>query len=384
MFFNSQFLFYFLISSSSFEQRLETLSHLNSGSYNEQGLSRVAKELEIDLKSLGSGPTWNLEKRNLSATVGRQDAQHRVLLVGHLDTVFEEFHPFQTVTREGSKMIGPGVADAKGGILLLFDLIRKNAVWTESGKVQWRVFIAADEETGSKLSRESLESFAEGSEVALVFEPGWYDLELKRERVAESLGGNFSLEIVVTTPQSHSGTSQKKGYGPIDVLAMVASRLGNLRGKTMSIHFFEINSKSKANVAGGEGRLKASIRFEKASDKTSISNLLNDLKRTMSRQNSIDLKWEEKEVWAPQPLASLDVMRVWDEVHRRAKRPVALRSISMARDASSFLALKGIPVLDSAGPLGFHYHSDQEEIWLDSVDQRLSDLTEFLRLYLKI
>ena len=48
----------------------------------------------------------------------------RVLLLGHMDTVFELSSPFQKFERAGDTATGPGVADMKGGIIVMLSALK--------------------------------------------------------------------------------------------------------------------------------------------------------------------------------------------------------------------------------------------------------------------
>src|SRR5699024_7478077 len=82
--------------------------------------------------------------------VQRPEAPLQVLLVGHLDTVFAEDHPFQTVREiEGGRLNGPGVADLKGGLIVMHAALVaiENSPWRD--QIGWRVLLNPDEEIGS-------------------------------------------------------------------------------------------------------------------------------------------------------------------------------------------------------------------------------------------
>jgi len=120
---------------------LQGWASINTGSYNVAGLAEQVAELLPLLRELGgSVEEVPLQAHAVTTDTGQSEARPlghalsvrsphrsgpRVLLAIHFDTVFGLDHPFQSVTRiDGNTLRGPGVCDAKGGLLvLLFALL---------------------------------------------------------------------------------------------------------------------------------------------------------------------------------------------------------------------------------------------------------------------
>jgi glutamate carboxypeptidase len=99
---------------------LERMVNQNSGTLNLAGVTAVGAMVRAELEPLGFEVRWI----PMSATgrAGHIVATHRgngrgkrILLIGHLDTVFEADSPFQRFSRDGNRATGPGVGDCKGG-----------------------------------------------------------------------------------------------------------------------------------------------------------------------------------------------------------------------------------------------------------------------------
>ena len=100
---------------------LETLVNQNSGSMNMAGVKAVADMLRPQFEALGFTVAWkpmDAAKRagHFIATHKGRPGTTKMLLIGHLDTVFEPDSPFQRFTRDGDFATGPGAADNKGGV----------------------------------------------------------------------------------------------------------------------------------------------------------------------------------------------------------------------------------------------------------------------------
>ncbi len=108
---------------------LENMVNQNSGSLNLPGVAAVGRMMRAELEPLGFTVEWI----DMTATgrAGHLLARHKgdqrgtkMLLIGHLDTVFEPDSPFQKWTRRGNDGEGPGAADDKGGMAVMVAALR--------------------------------------------------------------------------------------------------------------------------------------------------------------------------------------------------------------------------------------------------------------------
>src|ERR1043165_10233871 len=101
---------------------LEEIVNINSGTMNFAGVRRVADVLRPRFEALGFKVRW--EDGATFGRAGHLIAEHpgrgrHVLLIGHLDTVFEPKHPFQRFQRVDAQTVkGPGTSDMKGGLVV--------------------------------------------------------------------------------------------------------------------------------------------------------------------------------------------------------------------------------------------------------------------------
>src|SRR4030095_2581931 len=115
---------------------LEKWVNQNSGSLNVTGVTTVGEMLRAELEPLGFKVQW-IDMRS-TGRAGHIVATHkgngkgkRMLLIGHLDTVFEPDSPFQRWERRGNQGVGPGSGDDKGGMAVIVAALRSmNAAGT--------------------------------------------------------------------------------------------------------------------------------------------------------------------------------------------------------------------------------------------------------------
>ncbi len=152
--------------------------NINSGTMNLRGVRKVGKLFAKEFQKLGFEARWidmpNHVNRAGHLFAYRRGSQgKRLLLIGHLDTVFEKDSPFQNFELTGSLAIGPGVADMKGGdVAILYALKALHA----QGLLENRTITVAlhgDEESAGRpieISRRDIIAAARESDIALGFE----------------------------------------------------------------------------------------------------------------------------------------------------------------------------------------------------------------------
>ena len=113
----------------------------------------------------------------------RPEAPLRLLLCCHTDTVYPSDHPFQKSVRIADNILrGPGVTDAKGGLVVMLLALEafERSPW--SAKLGWEVLINPDEEIGSPGSAPLLIQAAKRNDLGLIFEPSFPDGNLAGAR----------------------------------------------------------------------------------------------------------------------------------------------------------------------------------------------------------
>ena len=158
---------------------LETAVNINSGTINLEGVQEAGRVFESQLASLGFETSWipmdSVERAGHLVAQRRGTQGKKLLLIGHIDTVFEKDSPFQRFERLGNMAAGPGVEDMKGGIVvILYALKALDSVGALENTTITVVLTGDEEDTGDPLSvsRGPLLEAAQASDVALGFEGG--------------------------------------------------------------------------------------------------------------------------------------------------------------------------------------------------------------------
>src|SRR4051812_2059596 len=158
---------------------LQRLVDINSGTMNFAGVRRVGDILRAQFDALGFRTTW-VDGASFGRA-GHLIAEHpgsgpKLLLIGHLDTVFEPSSPFQKFERlNDSTARGPGIIDMKGGDVIIVYALRALRDANLLDKMSVTVVMNGDEEEAGRpiaLARKPLVDAAQGAAYAIGFEDG--------------------------------------------------------------------------------------------------------------------------------------------------------------------------------------------------------------------
>ncbi len=211
---------------------LEKLVNQNSGSLNLEGVEKVGAMMRAELEPLGFKVEWKPmtdtgRAGHLIAThVGKPDTK-RLLLIAHLDTVFEPDSPFQTFTRKGDMGKGPGAGDDKGGMVVIVAALRAmRAAGTLNG-ANIEIHMTGDEEdAGSPIEKARADLIAAGkrSDVALDFEGLVRDGGADMGSVARRSSDSWTVTATGKSAHSSGIFSAAAGDGAIYELTRILYR----------------------------------------------------------------------------------------------------------------------------------------------------------------
>lgn len=203
----------------------------NSGTMNLAGVEAVRRMVEPEFQQLGFKTEWidmkaagragHLVARHIGSPSGK-----RLLLIAHLDTVFEPDSPFQRWLPEGNLAHGPGAGDDKGGIAVIVAALRAMQAAGTLRTSNITVFMTGDEEDAGNplaISRRDLVAEGKKADAALDFEDlsqedgpnGPVDMGSTARRSA----GSWTL--TVTGRSAHSAGVGANDYGAIYELARI-------------------------------------------------------------------------------------------------------------------------------------------------------------------
>jgi glutamate carboxypeptidase len=206
---------------------LETLVNQNSGTLNLPGVRLVGDRVRAELEPLGFTVRWvdMAETGRAGHLIATHEGPGRnVLLIGHLDTVFEADNPFQRFERTGMRATGPGVGDDKGGVVVIIAALRAMQAAGTLDDANVTVFLTGDEERiGAPLAiaRRDLIEAGRTAAFALEFENLAVEDEADFGTIARRSSSNWTLTTTGRTGHSSGVFNDALGYGAIYELARI-------------------------------------------------------------------------------------------------------------------------------------------------------------------
>jgi glutamate carboxypeptidase len=207
---------------------LERAVNINSGSMNLEGVREVGRLFSAEFDALGfktewiDGSAWS-RAGHLVAT--HDGPSPKLLLIGHLDTVFERESPFQKFERiDADHARGPGVTDMKGGDVILLQALKALKSIGALDRMNITVVMTGDEEsTGRPLAqaREALVNAAKGAAAAIGFENG--DGDPAHAVVARRGTTSWRVEVTGVTGHSSQVFSKELGFGAVYEAARIVN-----------------------------------------------------------------------------------------------------------------------------------------------------------------
>ena len=347
-------------------EELASLVNLDCGSYTPAGVNRVADHVAGELTALGArverirhAPLDGAPQLG-DLVIGRLAGEGpRLLLIGHMDTVFEPgtaaARPYRV---EGGRAHGPGVTDMKAG--LLAGLHALGALHAAGARPSVTFVANPDEEIGSPFSTDHIRGLVAEHDVALVLECARAngDIVSARKGIADA-------EVVLTGRAAHAGIEPEKGRHAILAAAGQIERLQALNGRWpgVTVNVGVITGGTRPNVVPAACRYEVDLRAADAA--------------------AFDAAWAalEEVVAAPIPDGTTAVLRRLAHHPPMERTAATARLVELAsrlagelgfqlRDAATggasdanTTAAAGLPTLDGLGPIGGDDHSDDE--WLD-------------------
>ncbi len=199
---------------------------INSGTMNFAGVRAVGERLAAPLAALGFAVEWIDGEpfgRAGHLLASRGSRGPKLLLIGHLDTVFPEDGPFQAMeTVAPGRIRGPGITDMKGGNVVLLTALQALDRVGRLDDLQLRVFLAGDEEDRGEplaLATAPLVEAARWADYAIGFEDGDGD----PETAVIARRGSSKWRLVVSGKPAHSSQIFRRdvGYGAAFELARI-------------------------------------------------------------------------------------------------------------------------------------------------------------------
>ncbi len=366
----------------NFLKDLEELVNVDCGTHNQKGVTFCAEVMKRHYESIG----WHAELVDLGPEVGRgmlatnkPGAEHfDLLLNGHLDTVFQDGEAAKRpMSRNGDHINGPGCCDCKSGVLSSFYAM-KHADPKDLDRLAILVAYNPDEETGSSYSAEWLEGLAKKCTRALVFEAARPNGELVRARK-----GAITYFIEFHGVSAHAGNNPEVGRSALLAAARCAlelSKLQDLDGKGTSVNVTVSEGVTAANIIPEYIKLAVDLRFWRDEDGEELCRGV----EALGAQNwgeDITTTVKLRSALPAMPFSDLtkELSEQLGEAAKMSGFDISWVDAGGGSDANH-IAKNGTPVIDGIGPAGGAFHCDREYLRIDTIEERINLVRNFLKL----
>jgi glutamate carboxypeptidase len=366
-------------------ETLLQLAQINSGSFNAAGVDAVADRLAALFAPLGAADErialtpfqstaddGSLRERAIGSALRlrrRPDAPLQVFLCGHMDTVYAADSPFQSVREiDADHLNGPGVADLKGGLLVMWLALSALERSPHRERIGWEVLFNPDEEIGSRGSAPLLAEAAARMHLGLIYEPAYVDGNLASARKGS---GNFDL--IVKGRAAHAGRNPQDGRNALAAAAELVTALNALNGQRegLTLNPGYVRGGGALNIVPDLCVFKFNVRTSQPSDESWLHEQLDRLLANINARDGYSLELRGGFTRPP---------KVFDEKHQRLAAMIGDCGRALNLDLQfkptggccdgNNLAAHGLANVDNLGVVGGEIHSDREWMRVSSLAER--------------
>ena len=349
---------------------IQMLVNIDSGTSFKAGVDHVGHILSDALEKEGFSIEIINQAKYGNHIVAKKPGKGkgRILLVGHMDTVFPEGtvkeRPF---TIRENRAYGPGVNDMKSGLTSLLYAIKALCTECSSEMGTITVILNGDEEVGSPTSRSIIEEEAKKVDAVFIVEPGQPTGAIVTGRKGV---GIFKLQI--TGKSAHAGNNPADGISAIEELAHKIIELHKLSDldSGVTVNVGVIGGGSSRNVVADQAFADIDLRIKTKEQGEEMLKRLHEIadKPTLSGAK-ISLTGG---INRPPMMKTQDTESLYTLV-KEAGKIIGLdlnEAFPGGASDGNFTAALGIPTIDSMGPVGGFSHSDKEYLEIERVTER--------------
>lgn len=372
---------------------LQTWANINSGTDNLEGLQQMLSTLESafdildgDMKAIplpshiqidSKGQTIEEPSGKALMISKHPFAPIKVLLGGHMDTVYPLNSPFQsTELLDKNTLRGPGVADMKGGLVILLIALVALERSPFAGKIGWEVLITPDEEIGSPGSESLWIHSAARNTLGLLFEPAFND-----GAIVSSRKGSANFTIVVKGRSAHAGRDFYSGRNAISALVrfIIEAEKLNDQKKGITLNVGHIEGGGPVNIVPDLAIGKLNVRMVDDKDLPYLREKLHQITAAGHEYEGVSLVLYEHSARPPKP---------FDHAHQKLFRNLQKCASDLGTSLQerpsggvcdgNILSAEGLVSLDTLGVVGGNIHTTNEYVVLSSLSERAMIASYFL------
>lgn len=363
-------------------ERLAMWASINSWSENKTGLLMMEEAIKVlfspladETKAIPLDPWKRMnEHGNIyltelgNALLFSKKGKLQILLGGHMDTVFPPNIHFPIERISGEILAGPGVADMKGGLLVLWLALAAFEKFRGTSSLGWKVFINPDEEIGSPGSCPEWEKQAKGVKCALLFEPSYPDGALVNVRK-----GSYTASIFIKGTPAHVGRDFEKGKSAVKALASWIQEAYRETEKYpgMRLNISSLSSSLPVNIIPEEAKCVINLRSFNKEDLELIKKDFEKISYDIERKEEVMVNIFQEGGKSPKPW-TIETAALFEKAKVCAGElgiDFELRESGGLSDGN-ILAGLNVPTVDTLGVVGGGLHTEKEYMLTASLKER--------------
>jgi glutamate carboxypeptidase len=298
----------------------------------------------------------------------RPGANRRVLLTGHMDTVFPPDHTFQTLREiEPGVINGPGVADMKGGIAIMLAALSAFERSDAASAIGYDVILNSDEETGSASSAALIAECAQDKLAAFTYEPA----ALPDGTLAGTRPGSGNFSFIVTGKSAHAGRNPDDGRNALLAAAALALDLSALRRPGLSVNPAKIDGGGPNNVVPDHAVLRVNLRPATPADEVQAKSEIDRIAAQIAAQHDVRIHVHGGFGRPPKPMDEKagKLFGLVQQCGADLGQTIGWKATGGVCDGNNIAAC-GVPVIDTMGVRGGAIHSADEYLIVESLSER--------------
>jgi len=299
----------------------------------------------------------------------RPKVKKQILLVCHMDTVYPPDDTFREVKVFGdNKIDGPGVADAKGGMVVMLKALEAIEQSPLAKRLGWQVVINTDEEIGSPSSGRMLQDLARNFDLGFVFEPCLSDGNLVGARKGS---GNFTM--MAYGKSAHAGRDHAMGRNAVVALSKAVIQISGLSHmkEGLTVNVGTVHGGKALNIVPDFAMARYNVRVSYEDDQKYFERETARIVHNVTEETGVKIILEGG--WtAPPKLLNETACRFLQHVFncgRELGLSLGWRDSGGVCDGNR-LAAAGLPTVDTMGVQGGAIHSPSEYLMIHSLPER--------------
>lgn len=361
-------------------------AQVNSGSRNLPGLAEMAQRLRASIAPIAD--VTDIHPPEPVSTLGDDGAQiavphgeiliarkrpalpRRIILTGHMDTVFGVNDPFQHCRMlDGDTLNGPGTADMKGGLIVMIEALAALECAGAIDGIGWDVVVNGDEEVASLGSAALLRKISRDCQIGLTFEPSM----TPEGTLASSRRGSGNFIAHVTGRAAHAGRNPQDGRNALVAAADLALRLTDLgrRIEGLSVNVARMAGGGANNVVPDGAAIAWNMRPVDAAAQDAAQAGIDAARAAVAAEHDVAIALSGHFARPPKPFdvrhqALFGIVR---DASADLGRKIDWQPSGGVCDGNN-IAAQGVAVVDTMGVRGGAIHTDREYLILSSLSER--------------